>query len=106
MKAAIVVHNKDLMYGFEGFAMNGAAISPNISFNSYYSILMESVMTICAGTKECHIALKSADGVTTYGDVVVDMDNNMKILRVTPTNPTAYSVVQVGTNNVEVSYNR
>jgi hypothetical protein len=105
-KSALVIYNRDIMYGVNIVSNISNANLSQVGINAYTSILIEDLISTCGSVKECHLGLKSPKG-DEFGEVVVDMQNNMKIISITPANPNIYRLSQVGGNNVvEVGFNR
>ena len=100
-QSALTFYNINIGGGVR-VSIYGNIISSALS-SQYGKVNYDTALNYCKGTKECRIDIEDSQGVF-YGDVIVDMYNNMKILTVRSLTPLA-NISQIGGYNViEVGY--
>ena len=99
---ALVFYNAN-MGGGVSVSINNTEVSRALS-NQYGKVNYDTALHYCKGGKECRIDFASTQGMF-YGDVTVDVENNMKIVRVNTINPSYVSIGQMGGYNaVQVNF--
>ena len=107
-EAALIFYNANMGNGVT------ASIDKNyissVSTSQYGKVNYESALNYCQGVRECRIGFDSSQVIYyvgqgfSYGEVTVDMYNNMKILKISAITPLA-DISQIGAYNaVEIGY--
>jgi hypothetical protein len=105
-KSAVVIFNKDLPLGLITTVTGGTQIGYTIANNTYVSILTDDLLNACL-SKQCNIYLAGANKREAYGYITIDMDNNGKLINISPSKPDKVTVTQIESYNaVAVGFNR